>query len=138
LPAGSHALVVPRQPACIFASGHGGGRRLGALAPALGGPSPGRCGRRARRPAQAARRVHEMSRRVRVGLGTVISAVVLAALLWFTDPAQIWDTLSAADMRWIAAATLVNIATVPVMAWRWQLLLRAKAIAVPMGWLIRT
>ena len=79
-----------------------------------------------------------MSRRVRVGLGTIVSAVVLAALLWFTDPAQIWDTLSAADMRWIAAATLVNIATIPVMAWRWKLLLRAKKIPVPMGWLIRT
>ena len=59
-----------------------------------------------------------MSRGVRLGLGTVVSAVVLAALLWFTDPAQIWDTLSAADLRWIAAATLVNVATIPVMAWR--------------------
>ena len=88
--------------------------------------------------AQAPRRVHEMSRRDRVGLGTIVSAVVLAALLWFTDPAQIWDTLSAADMRWVAAATLVNIATVPVMAWRWKLLLRAKGIPVPIGWLTRT
>src|SRR5438128_2376936 len=79
-----------------------------------------------------------MSRRVRVGVGTVVSAVVLAALLWFTDPAQIWDTLSAADLRWIAAATLVNVATVPVMGWRWQLLLRAKGIAVPIAWLTRT
>ena len=42
---------------------------------------------------------------LRVGLGHHVSAVVLAALLWFTDPAQIWDTLSAADLRWIAAAT---------------------------------
>jgi uncharacterized protein (TIRG00374 family) len=79
-----------------------------------------------------------MSRGVRVGLGTIVSAVVLAALLWFTDPAQIWDTLSAADLRWIAAATLVNVATIPVMAWRWRLLLRAKGIAVPIGWLTRT
>jgi uncharacterized protein (TIRG00374 family) len=79
-----------------------------------------------------------MSRGVRVGLGTVVSAVVLAALLWFTDPAQIWDTLSAADLRWIAAATLVNVATIPVMAWRWKLLLRAKGIAVPIAWLTRT
>jgi uncharacterized protein (TIRG00374 family) len=79
-----------------------------------------------------------MSRGLRVGLGTVVSAVVLAALLWFTDPAQIWDTLSAADLRWVAAATAINIATVPVMAWRWRLLLCAKGIIVPIGWLTRT
>jgi uncharacterized protein (TIRG00374 family) len=79
-----------------------------------------------------------MSRRLRVGLGTVVSAVVLAALLWFTDPGRIWDTLSAADLRWITAATLVNVATVPVMALRWKLLLRAKRISVPIAWLTRT
>jgi len=79
-----------------------------------------------------------MSRGVRVGLGTIVSAVVLAALLWFTDPTQIWHTLSAADIRWVVAAMIVNIATVPVMAWRWQLLLRAKRIVVPIGWLTRT
>jgi hypothetical protein len=49
------------------------------------------------------RRVHDEPGRP-TRSGTIVSAVVLAAL-WFTDPAQIWDTLSAADLRWIAAAS---------------------------------
>jgi uncharacterized protein (TIRG00374 family) len=79
-----------------------------------------------------------MSRRWRVALGAAVSVVVFGALLWFTDPGQIWDALSAADARWVAAAVAVNIATVPVMAWRWQLLLRAKRLLLPLGWLTRT
>jgi uncharacterized protein (TIRG00374 family) len=79
-----------------------------------------------------------MSRGTRVAIGTAVSAVVLAALLWFTDPPQIWHTLSAADARWVLAAVAVNIATVPVMAWRWQLLLSARGLHVPIAWLTRT
>ncbi len=79
-----------------------------------------------------------MSRRLRVGLGTAVSAAVFAALLWFTDPTDIWHTLSNADARWVVAATLVNIATVPMMAWRWRLLLSAKGLEVPIAWLTRT
>jgi uncharacterized protein (TIRG00374 family) len=79
-----------------------------------------------------------MSRRWRVALGVVVSAVLFGALLWFTDPGQVWDALSDADPAWVAAAVAVNIATVPVMAWRWQLLLRAKGILAPIGWLTRT
>ena len=65
-------------------------------------------------------------------------AVVLAALLWFTDPREIWQSLSRADLKWVALAVAINIATVPVMAWRWQLLLAAKRLQVPLGWLTRT
>ena len=50
----------------------------------------------------------------------------------------VWDVLSAADLGWVAAAVAVNMATVPLMAWRWQLLLRAKGLLVPLGWLTRT
>ena len=40
-----------------------------------------------------------MSRRTRVAAGAVVSAVLLAALLWFTDPREIWRTLSQAELR---------------------------------------
>ena len=79
-----------------------------------------------------------MSRRSRVALGTIVSAVLLALLLWFTDPSEIWRTLEQADPRWVAAAIIVNIVTVPVMALRWQLLLSAKRLHVPLAWLTRT
>ena len=79
-----------------------------------------------------------MSRRTRVVMGTLVSAIVLGALLWFTDPGQIWHTLRQADLRWVAAAIVVNLLTVPVMALRWQLLLSAKGLRVPLAWLTRT
>jgi glycosyltransferase 2 family protein len=79
-----------------------------------------------------------MSRRTRVVAGTVVSAVLLSLLLWFTNPREIWQTLSGANLKWVAAAIVVNTATVPLMAWRWRLLLLAKKIAVPYGWLVRT
>ncbi|HEY0387287.1 MAG TPA: lysylphosphatidylglycerol synthase transmembrane domain-containing protein [Gaiellales bacterium] len=79
-----------------------------------------------------------MTRGTRVAAGTAVSAVVLAALLWFTDPGEIWQTLSGADPAWVALAIAVNIATVPVMAWRWRLLLSAKRLDAPIGWLTRT
>ena len=64
-----------------------GGRRHGAVAAAGRRPQRAGRGRCAGRAAQAARRLHGMSRRWRVALGAAVSAVVLAALLWFTDPA---------------------------------------------------
>jgi glycosyltransferase 2 family protein len=79
-----------------------------------------------------------MTRATRVALGAVVSALVLAALLWFTDPAQIWDALTEARGSWVAAAIAINVATVPLMAWRWQLLLRARGLHVGLGWLTRT
>jgi hypothetical protein len=79
-----------------------------------------------------------MSRRTRVAAGTAFSAVLLTLLLWFTNPREIWQTLSGANLKWVAAAVVVNTATVPLMAWRWRLLLLAKGIVVPFGWLVRT
>ena len=79
-----------------------------------------------------------MSRRTRVAAGAVVSAVLLVALLWFTDPREIWRTLSQADLKWVALAMAVNVATVPVMAWRWSILIRAKGMVAPFWWLVRT
>ena len=67
-----------------------------------------------------------MSRRTRVGLEGLLSLILLVVLLWVSDPASIWDTLTEADGWWVLAAIAVNLVTVPVMAWRWQILLRAK------------
>lgn len=79
-----------------------------------------------------------MSRRTRVGLEGLLSLILLVVLLWVSDPASIWDTLTEADGWWVLAAIAVNLVTVPVMAWRWQILLRAKRIHMPIAWLTRT
>ena len=78
-----------------------------------------------------------MSRR-RIAVEALISAAVVAALLVWSDPAAIWDDLTSADWGWVAAAVALNTATVPLMAWRWQLLLRAKGEHAPIAWLTRT
>jgi uncharacterized protein (TIRG00374 family) len=80
-----------------------------------------------------------MSRRTRVALEALASAVILAGLLWFSDPAGIWNTLRNANGTWMLAAVAVNAATVPLMALRWKLLLSAKGVTgVALGWLTRT
>jgi uncharacterized protein (TIRG00374 family) len=80
-----------------------------------------------------------MSRRTRVGLEAAASAGILALLLWLSDPRSIWDTLSAADGSWFLAAVVLNTATVPLMAFRWKLLLAAKGLTdISLGWLTRT
>ena len=80
-----------------------------------------------------------MSRRTRVAAEAIASAVILAALLWLSDPRKIWDTLSGADGSWVLGAIVVNTLTVPLMAFRWKLLLSAKGIHdVSTAWLTRT
>jgi uncharacterized protein (TIRG00374 family) len=80
-----------------------------------------------------------VSRRARVVLEAVASAVIVAVLLWWSDPQKIWDTLSGADRSWVVGAIVLNTLTVPLMALRWKLLLSAKGIRdVTMGWLTRT
>jgi glycosyltransferase 2 family protein len=79
-----------------------------------------------------------MSRRTRVIAESVASAALLVALLIWSDPRSVWDTLSAADPVWVLAAVAVNVITVPLMALRWQILLRAKGLFLTLGWLTRT
>ena len=43
-----------------------------------------------------------------------------------------------ADRIWIAISALLILLNIPPMAWRWQLLLRARGIAERFVWLVRT
>jgi uncharacterized protein (TIRG00374 family) len=79
-----------------------------------------------------------VNRRTRVAIEGAISIVLLAVLLKFAGVEQVWNTLSRTSLAWFLPAVAVNMATVVVMAWRWQLLLAAKRINVPLGWLTRT
>src|SRR5205823_8213051 len=51
---------------------------------------------------------------------------------------EVANTLRGTDLAWFLPAVVVSIATVPMMALRWQLLLEAKHVSVPLGWLTRT
>jgi uncharacterized protein (TIRG00374 family) len=78
-----------------------------------------------------------VSRRLRVALEAVVSAVVLGVLLWMSHPGEIWRALSALHPGWFALAVAVNAATVVLMAWRWMLLLDDE-LNPGLGWLVRT
>ena len=79
-----------------------------------------------------------MNRRVRVGIEAAISLVVLALLLRYAGASRVVDALRTTRLGWFVPALLLNLATIPVMAWRWQLLLRCKRVEIGLGWLTRT
>ncbi|MGN6377900.1 MAG: lysylphosphatidylglycerol synthase transmembrane domain-containing protein, partial [Gaiellales bacterium] len=79
-----------------------------------------------------------MSRRARVVAEAVVSAVVLAVLLARAGVEQVAHVLARTQLEWLLPAIGVSIATVFLMAWRWRLLLLAKGIPAPIGWLTRT
>ena len=79
-----------------------------------------------------------MSRRTRVALEAAISLVVLVVLLRYAGTGRVLDALRATRLGWFLPAAAVNVATIPLMAWRWQLLLDSKRIRMGIGWLTRT
>ena len=79
-----------------------------------------------------------MSRRTRVVLEALVSGVLLAAILHWAGIHRVLHELSRTQLRWFLPAVAVSIATVPVMALRWRLLLSAKGIDAPLAWLTRT
>ena len=123
------------------AAGDRASRRGGAVAAAGRGPLGGRRRGRARRRAQGARGLRgrgAMSRRTRVVLEALVSGVLLAAILHWAGIHRVLHELSRTQLRWFLPAVAVSIATVPVMALRWRLLLSAKGIDAPLAWLTRT
>jgi uncharacterized protein (TIRG00374 family) len=79
-----------------------------------------------------------VDRRTRVAVEAVVSAVVLGLLLRWAGLHEVATTLRGTDLAWFVPAVAVSVATVPMMAFRWQLLLEAKNVSVPLGWLTRT
>ena len=78
-----------------------------------------------------------MSRRLRV-LGTlVLTAGAIAYLAWKIDLGTTLDVLSETSLAWFAAAAAIMVLTVPVLAARWDALLRAHGIHERAPWLTR-
>lgn len=60
------------------------------------------------------------------------SAICLAALFWWADPAKVIGYLRGADMAWMAAAFAALTVSTLSMAHRWQI--TARAFGVPLGY----
>jgi uncharacterized protein (TIRG00374 family) len=78
-----------------------------------------------------------MSRRARIVGTLVLTGAAVAYLVWKIDLGTTIDVLSETDLTWFAVATLIMVATVPVLAMRWGWLLEAHGIAEPLRWLTR-
>ncbi|MGH3132128.1 MAG: lysylphosphatidylglycerol synthase transmembrane domain-containing protein [Gaiellaceae bacterium] len=78
-----------------------------------------------------------MSRRIRV-VGTLLfTAAAVAYLVWKIELGTTSDVLAETDLRWFAASAAIMVLTVPVLAARWDWLLRAHGIDERLAWLTR-
>jgi hypothetical protein len=78
-----------------------------------------------------------VKRAIRLGLTTIVTALAVAYLIWKIDVSESLDTLAHASPWYFAASLAIMVVTIHPMAWRWQLLLRAKGIYDRIHWLIR-
>jgi glycosyltransferase 2 family protein len=76
-------------------------------------------------------------RPVKVSIQVLVSGAVIAYLIWSIDVTQTAELLADSKPGYVFAAFSIFLATTWVMAWRWQLLLAAKGMHEPLGWLTR-
>ncbi len=76
-------------------------------------------------------------RPVRIALQIVVSAGVIAYLLWQIDVGRTIDLIGASNGWDLLGAYAIFLATTWGMAWRWQALLASKGIHEPLGWLTK-
>ncbi|MGH3110495.1 MAG: lysylphosphatidylglycerol synthase transmembrane domain-containing protein [Gaiellaceae bacterium] len=78
-----------------------------------------------------------MTRRIRV-VGTILlTGAALAYLAWKIDLSTTLDVLEETELGWFVLSAAIMVFTVPVLAARWQALLRAHAIEERLPWLTR-
>jgi glycosyltransferase 2 family protein len=78
-----------------------------------------------------------MSRPLRVALTLTVTVLCTAYLVWKIDLSRTIDVLIDAKLGYLLLALAIMVVTILPMAWRWQLLLRAKGIADELPWLTR-
>ena len=78
-----------------------------------------------------------MSRTVRVVGTAILTAAALAYLAWKIDLSTALDVLADTELGWFALSAAIMVLTVPVLAARWQRLLRAHGIEERVPWLTR-
>jgi uncharacterized protein (TIRG00374 family) len=74
---------------------------------------------------------------IRVSLTLLVTGLCTAYVLWKIDLSRTGDVMKEADLGYLLLALLLMVVTILPMAWRWQLLLRAKGVHDRMPWLTR-
>jgi len=78
-----------------------------------------------------------VSRSVRIAGTILLTLAAIAYLAWKIEVRTTLDVLAEADLGWFAASAAVMVLTVPVLAARWDWLLRAQGIEERLPWLTR-
>jgi glycosyltransferase 2 family protein len=78
-----------------------------------------------------------VNRRIRVAGTILLTAAAVAYLAWKIDLSTTLDVLQETELGWFALSAAIMVLTVPVLAARWQVLLRAHAIDERLPWLTR-
>jgi uncharacterized protein (TIRG00374 family) len=78
-----------------------------------------------------------MKRPLRVFLTLLVTGLCLAYLIWKIDLGKTLHVIADANPWYLLLALTLMIVTILPMAWRWQLLLRAKGIDDNIPWLTR-
>jgi hypothetical protein len=77
-------------------------------------------------------------RTVRIGLTLALTGLCTAYILWKIDVGKTAHIIGSAHVGYLLLALAIMAGTIPAMAWRWRLLLRAKGIDESLRWLART
>jgi uncharacterized protein (TIRG00374 family) len=78
-----------------------------------------------------------MKRPLRVSLTLLVTGLCLAYLIWKIDLGKTLQVIADANPWYLLLALALMLVTVLPMAWRWQLLLRAKGVDDSIRWLTR-
>jgi uncharacterized membrane protein YbhN (UPF0104 family) len=74
-----------------------------------------------------------MPRTLGVALRVAAGLLLLAAVVWWVDPARLRAQLSATSLPWFAAAVVCAIAANLLSAWRWQQIARGLTLRAPLS-----
>src|SRR5689334_3807760 len=78
-----------------------------------------------------------MRRVARPAVTLALTLACAAYLVWKIDLGQTLHVLGEVQLAYFAGALALLFATIPPLAWRWRLLLRARGIDDGLGWLMR-
>jgi glycosyltransferase 2 family protein len=78
-----------------------------------------------------------VSRTIRIVGTTLLTAAAIAYLVWKIELSTTLDVLGETELGWFVLAAAIMVLTVPALALRWDLLLRAHAIEERLAWLTR-
>jgi uncharacterized protein (TIRG00374 family) len=79
-----------------------------------------------------------MNRPLRVALTLIVTALCTVYVVWKIDVGRTARVIADANLLYFALALALMVVTILPMAWRWQLLLKAKGVHEEIPWLTRS